>query len=198
MEETKVKCKNCERDFGSEDALKMHNSAKHSQNLEKERVAKVGVKKIKNWIILALVFGVIFYGIFWMFNNVGYSDVPASEINIGGHQNIALHIHSDLEIVIDGEEYFIPGNIGVGNDYMRPLHTHDSSGEIHIEGPYKRDFIIGEFFEIWGETFSSECIFDYCTDNGELKMYVNGRENSEFENYVMRNQDTIRIEYDSV
>ncbi|HJZ19115.1 MAG TPA: hypothetical protein VJ208_03350 [Candidatus Nanoarchaeia archaeon] len=193
-------CKECNKGFNSNEALSMHNSAKHSRNISGEKTAKSDFKKIKNWIILALILSVVFYGIFRMFSNAGYSDVPASEINIGSHQNIALHIHSDLSIFINGEEFFIPANIGIGSDYMRPLHTHDSSGEIHIEGPYARDFTLGEFFGVWDKVFNSSCILDYCAENekaGELKMYVNSRESFEFENHVLKDGNEIKIEYKS-
>ena len=83
---------------------------------------------------------------------------------------------------------------------MRPLHTHDSSGEVHIEGPYARDFTIGEFFQIWNKTFNSTCIFENCIgteSNSTLKMSVNGQESQQFENHIMRDGDEIVIEFTS-
>jgi len=196
--EKQFRCDICDRIFKEEKSLEMHNSTKHSSNIKEEKTGKTDYKKIRNWGVFIIIFGLIAYGIIWLVLNSGsFEDIPANEINIGSHQNIALHIHSDLKININGEETQIPSNIGVGNGVMRPVHTHDSSGEIHIEGPYKRDYAIEEFFQVWGKTFNSKCIFDYCTDNGELNMYVNGIENSEFENYVMKDDDLILIEYTS-
>ncbi len=51
MEEEIFRCEVCERDFKNEDALRMHNSIKHSQNMKKEKVAKMDFRKIKNWFI---------------------------------------------------------------------------------------------------------------------------------------------------
>jgi len=198
MIEEIFKCKICDKYFKSKEALEMHNSTKHSEKKkgEQNKKPKINYKKIRNLTIIIAVFGLLFYGFYWTFSNMNsYIDLPAKEINIGGHQNIALHIHSELNILIDGEEFEIPANIGISEGIMRPLHTHDSTGEIHIEGPYRRDFTLGEFFDIWGKTLNQRCIFDYCTDKGELKMYINGNENQEFGNHILQDGEDILIEY---
>ena len=190
------KCDICNRAFGSKEAFDMHNSAKHSNSVSEKKTSNINYKKIRNWGIFIILLGLIAWGVYALMTIPNsYEDLPASEINIGSHKNIALHIHSDLKILIDGQETEIPANIGIESGIMRPLHTHDSSGEIHIEGPYQRDFTIGEFFEIWGMTFNSTCIFENCTDKGELKMLVNGQENNEFNDHVLRDDDEIVIEY---
>ena len=146
--------------------------------------------------LLVVVFVVLVVNKYLNDNSLG-REKPAEEINIGGHTNLALHIHSELEIYINGVKQIIPANIGVSNLYMRPVHTHDISGEIHIEGPCKRDFVLGDFFKIWGKEFNSQCIFEYCKDNGSMSVFVNGIENNEFENIVLRDHQEIRIDYNS-
>ena len=50
-------------------------------------------------------------------------------------------------------------------------------GIIHIESPEKRNFTLGEFFNIWNQNFSSSQIFDNTVDgssNSTLNVYVNG------------------------
>lgn len=42
---------------------------------------------------------------------------------------------------------------------MRPLHTHDTSGQIHVEPIVARDITIGDFFLVWGKVFNSSGIF---------------------------------------
>ena len=198
-EEPTFHCSICNRTFGNKESLEMHNKAKHSAGLEKKEVKtnSINFKKIRNWGIFIVVLGLIVWGIYAMMGNTGYGDLPVTEINIGSHQNIALHIHSDLEIIIDGNETEIPANIGVYPGIMRPLHTHDDTGEIHIEGPYARDFTLGEFFDVWNKEFNQTCIFEYCTDKGELKMSVDGQESTEFENIILRDGLEIVIEYNS-
>lgn len=58
----------------------------------------------------------------------------------------------------------------------------------------KDDIRLGRFFEVWGKKFIKDCIFDQCnSQEGKLKMFVNGIENFEFENYIMRDRDRIEI-----
>ncbi len=200
MEEEKFSCSECDKIFGRKESLEMHNSAKHSSELKskEEKNAKIIHKKNWKFLILILVAAVVVYVFYLIIGNSEINQTPANEINIRSHQNIALHIHSNLKILIDGEEIEIPANIGVSEGVMRPVHTHDSTGEIHIEGPYKRDFTVGDFFLVWEKTLNSNCVFDYCSEKGELKFFVNGKENNEFENYVMKDRDQIRIQYSSL
>lgn len=122
-----------------------------------------------------------------------------------------VHWHPRLTILIDGEQIPIPTGIGItiGNRVdtrlsgmrMSPTHTHESDGTIHLENRNPRSkpetLTLGYFFDVWDKQFNSTCIFDYCTDDGTLRMAVNGKENYEFQNYMMRDKDEIYIEYTS-
>ena len=107
-----------------------------------------------------------------------------------------IHWHPDLIIKINGQVQEIPENIGMIPQEM-PIHTHTNDGIIHLEfsGLVKKDDTkLGKFFQIWGKTFNKDCIFDKCSGpEGKLRMTVNGKENSDFENYLMRNGDKIEI-----
>jgi hypothetical protein len=202
MIEGDFRCKLCDKIFVSQEALEMHKKTKHfSSDLQfKQKNSKINYKRFKNWAILIIVAAILVFSGVYLFNSDS-QNVPVTEINIISHSNAVLHIYSNLEILINEEKFLIPANIGISQGVMRPIHTHDSSGEIHIEGPYARDFTLGEFFQIWGKNFNSSCIFEYCTQNGkagELKMFVNGQENLKFENYVMRDGDKIIIKYNSL
>jgi hypothetical protein len=187
------KCDACDKKFKSVDSLEQHNLDKHSNKIKKERT--LNFKKNKNWIIFGAMLLFLIWGINSLLSGGTSCDLPAEDMNIGGHSNLLFHIHPDLRIVIEGIEERIPGNIGVGPGVMRPVHTHDSSGELHVEGPCKRDFVLGDFFKIWGKEFSSECLLDKC--EGEVKVSVNGIENEEFENLVLKDHDQILIEFEN-
>ena len=107
-----------------------------------------------------------------------------------------IHWHPDLSIKILGEYLEIPANIGLGIA-EQPIHTHDNMGVIHLEfsGLVKKDDIkLGQFFRTWEKIFNKDCIFDKCSGSEDrLRMLVNGKENFEFENYLMRNGDKIEI-----
>ncbi len=123
---------------------------------------------------------------------------PAKEINIGGHSGIALHIHPVLSIRLEseGKKIVIPTNVGVGSNIMRPIHTHDDTGTLHVESPCNREFKLGEFFGVWGQTFNRTCIFQYCNNgSNNVHLIVNGKESNEFENLILRDNDQIEIVY---
>ena len=107
-----------------------------------------------------------------------------------------LHWHSELSIKILGKSQEIPTNIGIGITHQ-PIHTHTSDGILHSEFAglvTKEDIKLGHFFKVWGKTFNKDCIFDKCSGpEGTLKMLVNGKENGEFENYMMQDSDKIEI-----
>lgn len=191
------RCESCQKDFETSDALVMHNKAKHPELIPKER-KPIPIKKIRNWVIFLVIAGLLVWGLYSLI--VGMNEektvIDKSKLNFEAPTN-AIHWHPILTITIDGKNKIIPTNIGITSNVHYPTHTHDTSGTIHLENnrPTKETVTLGYFFKVWGKRLSKDCIFDYCTDKGELKMYVNGKENFEFENYFMQDNDKIRIEY---
>jgi hypothetical protein len=108
-----------------------------------------------------------------------------------------LHWHSNLTIDILGELQDIPAGIGLAGLPHNPLHTHDRDSVIHMEFNGKvtdSDLRLSKFFQIWGKEFNKDCIFDKCSgSDNQLTMLVNGKENGEFENYIMQDKDKIEI-----
>lgn len=112
-----------------------------------------------------------------------------------------LHWHSTLEIFINGKKQEIPENIGILPSKHEEIHTHEDATEgiIHMEMQgvvTKNETKLGRFFQIWGKSFSSTRIFDNMNGEGEIKMLVNGKENRDFENYLMKDKDKIKIIYE--
>lgn len=107
-----------------------------------------------------------------------------------------FHIHPHLTIIIDGKEWVIPADIGITPDCQRAIHTHDTSGTIHIESPVVRDFVLGDFFAVWGETFSQNQILDHKADaTHAVTMTVDGQLSAEYGNLVLKDNQQIVIEY---
>ena len=81
------------------------------------------------------------------------------------------------------------------------MHTHDDTGVIHIESPEDRNFTIGEFFDIWGQTFDNSQIFDNIAGeniNNALNVYVNGKKvnaGTDFRQIPINAHDEITIVY---
>jgi hypothetical protein len=92
-------------------------------------------------------------------------------------EGTVLHIHQHIDIYVDGLPVTVPADIGINVDqqYLSPIHTHDTTGIIHVESPTQRDFTLGELFDVWGVRFDAHCIGGACDGNGRtLTVYVNG------------------------
>ena len=156
-------------------------------------------KKLSRFIVIIVVIGLIV----WLVMTISAEKqacltAPVEELFIESHTETKSHYHAELEIIIDGKKYDIPANIGVELKKMKPVHTHDEIGELHVEGPCIRDFTLGDFFKIWNKQFNNNCVFEFCTDNetkATLTMSVNGVNNQEFENFILRDDQKIKIEY---
>ncbi len=188
------RCEPCNRDFDSAEALQMHNQAKHAEAV-KTGLSSAQKKKLRHWVLAFVLLGLIIFGFgFWVKSSKTVDDtIPDFEV-----PKRPIHWHPHLTIRIDGKEMKIPKDIGIGNVHY-PIHTHENDGVLHLENnrPTKETLILGYFFKVWGKKFSKDCIFDYCTDKGTLKMYVNGKENFEYQNYFLQDKDEIVIEYTS-
>jgi hypothetical protein len=74
-----------------------------------------------------------------------------------GSEGTALHIHEHLDVFVDGKRVVVPAGIGIdpGGRFISPLHTHDTSGVVHVESPTIRPFTLGELFGVWGVPLGS-------------------------------------------
>ncbi len=109
------------------------------------------------------------------------------------------HIHPVLRIVINGEQILIPENVGISRGCMMSLHTHTPDGIIHVESPVQRDFTLGDFFAVWGQTFNEGQIFEHeANEQNVITMTVNGEAVDTFEDTILRDDDQILIVYGPV
>src|SRR6188472_1495605 len=92
-------------------------------------------------------------------------------------EGTALHIHAHLDVFVHGRRVAVPAGIGIGPDFISPLHTHDASGVVHVESPDVRAFTLGEVFGVWGVRLTPRCLGGYCASGADrLRVYVGGRE----------------------
>jgi len=76
-------------------------------------------------------------------------NVGAVSCDSGGH-DAAYHIHSQLTIKLpDGTTAEVPPNIGINEDCMYWLHTHEPDGQLHVEAPDETLATLADFLEIW-------------------------------------------------
>lgn len=208
----KIECKYCGKKFETNESLRQHQNDRHIKTSEIAQSTKLSIKSLKKYGIYLTVLLVILgisYGIYSLVSATYTTRAVATSVDL---PNNPIHWHPNLEITIKDEKTTIPANIGIGASYsksphydpmmrMTNIHTHDSSGKLHWEvmmgAPKLEDMYLGNFFQVWGKTFNSECIFEYCNGpEGGLKMFVNGKQNYEFEKYIVRDGDKIQIVYE--
>jgi hypothetical protein len=98
-----------------------------------------------------------------------------------GYEGTALHIHEHLDVFVDGKRVVVPAGVGIdpGDRFISPLHTHDTSGVIHVESPTVRPFTLGEFFGVWGVPLSAGRLGGYTAGAGRsLRTFVDGHPRS--------------------
>jgi hypothetical protein len=83
----------------------------------------------------------------------------------------------DLKITVDGAQVEVPPNVGI--DQLRavqaPMHTHDTSGQVWLEGRQTDAVTLGQFFTVWGVRFDGRCLGSAC---GDLVVTVDGKVNA--------------------
>jgi Ca2+-binding RTX toxin-like protein len=121
-------------------------------------------------------------------------EIVASEQVFNG---IAFGVRTiTLRIVIDGEQVDIPEGAGHfsgggGNSFAEAI---DDDGTIRFRDLTDRTFHLSEFFQAWGFTFDSDHIGRFQeTGSLQLRMTVNGSNNTQFEDYVIRNGNEVVI-----
>ena len=159
------------------------------------------MKKTTLWRILG--FAILVAGLF-AWSNVAAKHKSSSLTN----REVALtcttdmatqfHVHPTLKIIANGREQTISANLGIQPTCMTSLHTHDTTGVIHVEAPEKRDFTLADFFAVWKQPFSKDEVLSYKVDaTHKIRVSVNGAEVSTYENTILRDKDQILITYEN-
>jgi hypothetical protein len=95
-----------------------------------------------------------------------------------GREGTAVHIHQHLDVFVHGRRVQVPAGIGIAaaQGFISPIHTHDTSGIVHVESPQIRTFTLGQFFGVWGVRVTRRCLGGYCAHGVErLRVYADGR-----------------------
>ena len=104
----------------------------------------------RNRILATIGLALVAIGSIAIYSVMNEEVVPLSEKCVT-HTGLLTHEHTTIEIYINDNPRAIPNDVGIPNEEsMRPVHTHDSSGVLHIEMVDKDDVATLEsFFDIW-------------------------------------------------
>src|SRR4051794_22201850 len=77
--------------------------------------------------------------------------VAAAHLPHSSVESLEVHYHSHLDIYVNGRSEPVAASIGrVDENFFSPLHTHATSGLIHIEAAKDVPINLGELFTEWG------------------------------------------------
>jgi hypothetical protein len=112
-----------------------------------------------------------------------------------------FHIHAMVHVYVDGLLSPLPANVGI--DQARrlesSLHTHDSSGIVHMEAPHRYPFTLGDFFGVWGVKLGPDRVGGLTGLGGDhLHFYLDGRPLANPAAHVLHDGDSVVIGYGPV
>jgi hypothetical protein len=103
-------------------------------------------------------------------------------------EQLAYHIHSHLQVYVDGRSRALPGGIGIvgalapqqtpegpfyeGGQCLYWLHTHTPDGVIHVESPTVRVYTLGNFFDEWRQPLTRTQV---ASARGKVTAFLNGK-----------------------
>lgn len=97
------------------------------------------------------------------------------------NEQLAVHYHAHLSIIINGNETTLPAGVGIDQtaQCLYWMHTHATDGLIHIEAPKSsaaRKFTLGNIFDIWGKPLGNTQIGATVLTSGQkLLIFVDGK-----------------------
>lgn len=126
------------------------------------------------------------------------SRLAAIHMSLLAAEGTAQHIHAHLDIFVDGKAITVPAEIGIPpSGGVTPVHTHDTSGIIHIESPDAHaTYTLGQFFDIWGVQLTTNTLGSYKTTTTQtLSVYDNGKPVTDPANLILAAHHEIAVVY---
>ncbi len=123
---------------------------------------------------------------------------PVGNIECNGAEQLAFHIHAHLSIYIDGKNDQLPAQIGITSTCFYWLHTHDTSGIIHMEAPKFLTLTLGTFLAVWRDQFSQLPYPTQLSSTTGWKVYIDGKPyNGNFNTIQLKAHELITLAYNS-
>lgn len=103
-------------------------------------------------------------------------------LSVAPMEGTARHFHTHLDILVNGGRVTVPANLGIApsGTEMSELHTHDTTGVLHIEAPTTgKRYFLGQVFTEWNVRLDATHLGGLRTGLGRtLTVYVDGRRQS--------------------
>ena len=171
------------------------------------------VKKRSKAVKIVIYLAIIFIAAFLVYSYISYKNSLGEGENfiVCDKENncvIAMHMHTEIEMKVCGEEIKLPLEAGD----KTATHTHKERNLLHFEERLRYDNSTQTILEIEpiklnsflshpeiNIIFNSTCIADKCNGDlcsnnpGTLKFLVNEIPNNQYENYIWKDGDKIKI-----
>ena len=178
VDKEKPKCDFCGNSFSSQKHLEQHKQDVHitvnKNNFKKSFMpSKKVIAAVGAGLLVAIIAGI---GVFSATAPRAPAALTIDGVQCSSFEQLVFHIHSHLDIFINGKPFTIPAQIGIipGKCFYW-LHTHDESGVIHIESPVNRNYTVGQFFDIWNQKLNNTQVLDNAANSkNALSVYLNG------------------------
>jgi hypothetical protein len=121
-----------------------------------------------------------------------------SALGVPPYGDVSFHIHAVLFVYVNGKRITVPATLGIDPQgrFISPIHTHDTSGIVHMEADRPYPFTLGQFINVWGVYFTKNQLGAYKAGNGNvLQLWVNGRQVANPPSYVMKAHDVMILGY---
>lgn len=100
-------------------------------------------------------------------------------LSVAPMEGTARHFHTHLDVFVDGRRVVVPAQLGIAPSgrEMSELHTHDTTGVLHIEAPTAgKRYVLGQLFAEWNVRLDATHLGGLRTGGGRtLTAYVDGR-----------------------
>jgi len=119
-------------------------------------------KKKSMMIIIPVIVAVVVIGVAGAVLYQPTQAAAISGVECNRNEQLVHHIHSHLDVLVDGEKMSVPSGIGIltSPSCLYWIHTHSSDGLIHIEAPQEKNFTLGQVLDIWRQTKDTSGFFN--------------------------------------
>ena len=131
---------------------------------------------------------------------VNPADPPVDGVYCDAGEQLVYHIHVHVSLYLDGQPTPISAQVGIPTDgsCLYWLHTHDTTGVIHVESPTQRTYTFGQFLDLWGTQFLQLKYPNQLSQPDGWTVYVNGKlYKGNFRNIPLNAHTLITLGYNS-
>ena len=133
----------------------------------------------------------------------GGARIKAAGLDILNAEGTADHYHAHLDVFVDGKPVVVPAEIGFSfgaggqPNGISALHTHDTTGIVHIEAPTAGlKYTLGQVLREWGVLDGTDTTGAPHGGTGGWSAYVNGaKQDGPVTDVVLKAHDEVVLSF---